>query len=137
MDMMRDEVLTLLHRFAVEPWITGEVEALDDLVTEDYKFQGVAGDLESLKQAVRDTRTGLRDVTVTLSYVIVEDDRVAYRWTMSGTHGGELEGIPATGEPVTYTGITLLRLRDGKVAEDQFESSSPSAREQLGTSPPG
>jgi predicted ester cyclase len=62
-------------------------------------------------------------VTVTLSDVIIEDE-------------GELEGIPATGKPVTYSGITLLRVRDGKVAEDQFESSSPSAQEQLGT-PPG
>jgi hypothetical protein len=72
--MMREEVLTLLQRFAVEPWTTGNVEALDDVVTDDYIVQGAAGALESLKQAIRDTRTGLRDVTVTLSDVIIEDE---------------------------------------------------------------
>jgi predicted ester cyclase len=129
--MSREEVLTLLQRFAVEPWSTGDVEALDDLVTDDYTLQGGAGGLEHLKQVIRDTRADCSGVTVTISDVIVEDDRLAYRWTMSGTHQGEHEAVPGTGKPVTFTGITMLRLRDGKVAEDQFESSSPSAQQQL------
>lgn len=127
MAMAREEVLELLRRFAVDPWSTGDVDVLDDLVTEDYALQGGSGGLEDLKSAIRDTRASLPDVTVTLSDVIVEGDRVAYRWTMTGTPEGEHEGISSTGKPMTYTGITLLRLVDGKVAEDQFESSSPSA----------
>jgi steroid delta-isomerase-like uncharacterized protein len=130
MVITREEILDLLQRFAVEPWTTGNVDVLDDLVTEDYTLQG--GGLEELKDAIRDVRAGLPDLSVTLSDVIVEGDRVAYRWTMRGTHQGEYEGIPQTGKPITYTGITLLRFEDGKVAEDQFESSSPSAEEQLG-----
>ena len=94
--MKREQVVTLLQRFAVDPWTTGDVEPLDELVTDDYRLQGVAGGLDRLTQAIRDTRTGLPDVTVTLSDVLVEDDRVAYRWTMSGTHRGDLEGIPAS-----------------------------------------
>jgi predicted ester cyclase len=130
MAMTREEVLTLLQRFAVEPWSTGDVDALDKLVTDDYTLQG-GGSLEDLKLAIREMRVGFPDVDVTLSDVILEGDRVAYRWTMRGTHRGEYEEVAATGKPVTYTGITLLRLQDGRVAEDQFESSSPPIREQL------
>ncbi len=137
MAMTRDAVLALLQRFAVEPWIIGDVDALDELVTEDYALQGGSSGVKDLKDAIRDTRAGLPDVTVTLSDVIVEGDRVAYRWLMRGTHRGEYQGIAPTGKPINYTGITLLRLDDGKVAEDWFESSSPSASEQLGISPPG
>lgn len=137
MAMTRDDVLALLQRFSMEPWSTGDVDALDDLVTKDYALQGGSGGVKDLKDAIRETRAGLPDVTVNLSDVIVEGDRVAYRWTMRGTHRGEYQGIPPTGRPVNYSGITLLRLDDGKVAEDWFESSSPSAEEQLGAPPPG
>jgi hypothetical protein len=93
------EVLGLLQRFAVEPWRTGDVDILDDLVTEDYTLQGGSGGLNDLSSAIRDTQAGLPDAAVTVSDVIVQGDRVAYRWTMSGTHEGEYEGISSTGKP--------------------------------------
>ena len=133
MAMTREEVLTLLHRFAVQPWGTGDVDALDDLVTDDYTLDGGAGGVEILKQAIRDTRTSFPDVTVDIEDVIIEHDRVAYRWTMRGTRQGEDDEAPTTGKPVISTGITLLRLRDGRVAADQFEASHPDGH---GTSAP-
>ena len=50
---------------------------------------------------------------------------------MSGTHQGDYQGIAPTGRQVTGTGMTFLRLRDGKVVHDRFESSSPPLEQQL------
>jgi hypothetical protein len=50
---------------------------------------------------------------------------------MRGSYQGD-QGCPSTtGQAVTYTGIKILRLQDGKVTEDRYESSSPSLEHQL------
>jgi predicted ester cyclase len=50
---------------------------------------------------------------------------------MRATHRHEYEGIPATGRGITITGITFLRLEEGRIVDDRFESGSPSPAEQL------
>ena len=44
-------------------------------------------------------------------------DRVAVRWTGSGTHVGEVNGIPPSGKPIRVDAITIHRMADGKIAE--------------------
>ena len=129
--MSPDEVNDLLQRFAVAPWSSGDLDALKSTVGEGYVLHPDMT-LEDLESIIRDYRRGFPDLTVTIEDVISEGNRIAYRWTMRGTHRGEIEGIAPTGRPVTATGITILRLQGGKVVEDRFESSSPSVREQLG-----
>ncbi len=57
------------------------------------------------------------DFYVTNENVIAEGDKVAVRWTVDGTHLGELMGMPPTGRPVTFTGSTIYRLADGRIVE--------------------
>ena len=45
------------------------------------------------------------------------DDRVVVRWTGSGTHVGEVNGIPPTGKPIRVDAISIHRMADGKIAE--------------------
>jgi steroid delta-isomerase-like uncharacterized protein len=44
-------------------------------------------------------------------------DRVVVRWTGTGTHVGELNGIPPTGKAVRVDAISIHRIADGKIAE--------------------
>ena len=44
-------------------------------------------------------------------------DVIVMRFTARGTHRGELLGIPATGKSVTFQGIIVDRLRDGKIVD--------------------
>ena len=44
-------------------------------------------------------------------------DRVVVRWTGSGTHVGEVNGVPATGAKIRVDAITIHRMADGKIAE--------------------
>jgi len=57
--------------------------------------------------------------------MIAEGDRVMVRWTFHGTQQGEYLGIPPPGKPLTFSGIYIFRVSDGKIAEvwnlwDQF-----------------
>jgi steroid delta-isomerase-like uncharacterized protein len=44
-------------------------------------------------------------------------DRVVVRWTGSGTHVGEVDGIPPTGKGIRVDAISIHRMADGKIAE--------------------
>src|SRR5919109_2550795 len=49
--------------------------------------------------------------------LIAEGDRVASRWTVYGTHQGELAGAPPTGRKLAISGLSIYRIADGKIVE--------------------
>lgn len=57
------------------------------------------------------------NLRVTIDEVIAENDRVMVRWTCYGTHVSEFAGLPPTNKAVTYAGINIFRIADGKIAE--------------------
>jgi steroid delta-isomerase-like uncharacterized protein len=64
--------------------------------------------------------------------LVAEGDRVVVRWTASGTHLGEFQGIPATGKRVTKAGISLFRLAGGRVVEYWVSTEERSELRQIG-----
>jgi len=75
------------------------------------------------------------DLRVTTENIIAEGDKVAIRWTVNGTHQGELMGIPATGIPVTFTGMTIYRFADGKIVENWWAYDALGMMQQITTPP--
>jgi predicted ester cyclase len=73
--------------------------------------------------------------------LIAEGDRVVARWRITGTHERDLLGIAATGRPLSFTGITIHRVVDGKIAEMWAEEDWLGVVRQLGVGatppPPG
>ena len=63
------------------------------------------------------------------------DDRVTVRWTGSGKHVGEINGIPATGREVRVDAISIHRMRDGKIAETWEVWDTLGFLQQLGVVP--
>ena len=119
-----------VQRYVEEPWNKGNVDALDELCAPNFHLEGFGG-VEAFKEAIRGFRKSFPDLHFTVEEIIAEGDKVAYRWTARGTHQGEYQGIAPTGKTVTSTGITIIRIVDGKVVEDRFESGGPSIEEQL------
>jgi steroid delta-isomerase-like uncharacterized protein len=128
--MSVEEHKAFVRRYVEEPWNKGNVAALDELCAPNFHLEGLGG-VEALKAAITDFRMSFPDLHFTVEEIIAEGDKVAYRWTARGTHQGKYEGIAPTGKTITSTGITIIRLVDGKVVEDRFESGGPSINEQL------
>jgi steroid delta-isomerase-like uncharacterized protein len=63
-------------------------------------------------------RSALPDLAVTVDHQFANGDYVATRFTVRGTHDGELLGAPPTGRSVAMTGITVSRCEDGRIAEE-------------------
>ena len=65
--------------------------------------------------------------------LVIDGDRHADRWVMTGTHAGELFGIPPTGKGVRLEGATFTRLGpDGLVVEDIHHTDFAALMAQLG-----
>lgn len=75
------------------------------------------------------------DLTMTADDTIVEGDKVAIRARATGTHQGELMGIPATGRAVDVPLIDIMRFRDGQIIEHWGIVDNAAMMEQLGAMP--
>jgi len=72
---------------------------------------------------------------MTVDEMIAEGDRVMVRWTFFGAHEGEYSGLPATHKQVTYSGINIFRVENGKIAEIWDISDRLWLWQQLGVLP--
>ena len=64
-------------------------------------------------------------------------DKVTVRWTGSGTHVGEVNGIPATGNKVRVDAISIHRMAGGKIAETWEVWDTLGFLQQIGAVPAG
>lgn len=67
--------------------------------------------------------------------VIAEGDKVATRGTFSGTHRGELQGLPPTGKQITIPFFHIDRIVDGKLVEHWGQSDLLALMQQVGIIP--
>ena len=111
----------VVDRFGEEVWNKGNLAAVDELVAGDFvgygPGRGITRGPEALKRAVNRMRTAFPDLLFVVEDTVAEGDKVVTRWTGQGTHRGEWRGIAPSGRVVTFTGIAIRRLADGKIAE--------------------
>ena len=137
--MSTEENKTTVRRYFTAVLNGGDLAALDTLAESDYMennpLPGQGTGREGFKQRVGGLRAAFPDIRYTVEDMIAEGDRVALRWSMHGTHGGEILGIPATGKQVTLTGLDIYRLNDGRLAEHWDQVDVMGLLQQLGVIP--
>ena len=62
-------------------------------------------------------RAAFPDSHHTIEDLIAEGDKVVTRFTWTGTHRGEFEGIPPSGRRISVGGIWIHRLEGGRIVE--------------------
>ncbi|MBE1573636.1 ester cyclase [Amycolatopsis roodepoortensis] len=94
---------------------------IDEVVAPDAVFHAPvpmeASGPQALKQVWTVLLRAFPDLRVTAEDVLADGDKIVCRNTVTGTHGGEYRGMPATGKPVSYGEIFILRFAGGRVAE--------------------
>ena len=110
--------------------LLGEVFASN--IVDHTARPGTPPGVEGLKQQMEMFLTAFPDLKITAEDIVAEGDRVAVRWTATGTHRGDLMGIQATGKQVTISGMEILRIVDGKAVEHWEVFDQMSMMQQLG-----
>lgn len=91
--------------------------------------------LEAFQQFGATYFSAFPDLKITPEDLVAEGDKVAMRYSWRGTQKGELMGIPPTGKQVTTSGMSILRIADGKIAEQWDNFDTLSMLQQLGVAP--
>ena len=115
------------------------VDAFDEFFAPSFvnydPLPGLPGTLEGAKQLHRMLFAALPDLKMTIHDQAADGDKVWTCKTASGTHQGELLGVPATGKQVSWKIIDIMTVRDGKVTEHWVVADVMSLMQQLGAVP--
>ena len=119
-----------------EIYNSNDLDALAEVVSEDLLtpkiMSGIPAGIEGAKAAHRIMLAGFPDYETIIDDIFAEGDKVAVRITMRGTNTGSFMGIPATGKHVSFTGIYIARIANGKIVEHWGEEDGVSLLQQLG-----
>lgn len=136
---MSDENNALIRRWFEEVWNKGREEAIDEMFAEDGIAHGLADEAgEALRGATgfkpffRKFRAAFPDIEVVVEDTVSEGDKVAARCTVRGKHQSDSLGFAATQQPMEITGISIVRVRDGKIVEAWNNFDFMSMFKQLG-----
>jgi steroid delta-isomerase-like uncharacterized protein len=117
----------------------GDPSMADEIVAADYHNHDAPDPRigsEGMKAFVTMFNNAVPDAQANIEYQVAEGDRVVSRYTWSGTHQGELFGVPATGKRVSWTITTTMRVAGGKIHEVWTNWDQWGLMQQLGVVPP-
>lgn len=111
----------LLARYVREVWDEGDLDALERLLSRDFK-RHVSPTLPPLDrdgqiERLKAFRSAFPDITLTVEDVVAGDDRVAFRSTIRGTHRGPFAGRDATEKQITVGLVDIVRIEGGRFVE--------------------
>jgi steroid delta-isomerase-like uncharacterized protein len=133
------DAYTIARRFAEDLWGKGDFALVDQLLAPDLVehtgFLMPKPGLDGHKETLAHFRAAFPDWRETAEDVIVDGDLAMVRWSGTGTHQGEILGVPATGKTVTLTGMDVLRIANGKITERWAEINVFGLLQQLGVIP--
>jgi predicted ester cyclase len=87
---------------------------------------------EGVKQIVTTFRGAFPDYRIEITHLVADDDKVAARFVQTGTHTGDLMGIPPTGKKVQWTEMGILQIADGKIVQSWYDLDMAGLMQQLG-----
>jgi steroid delta-isomerase-like uncharacterized protein len=113
--------MNLVDRYLSELLNAGDFSAAHEVLAPNFKFYGPSTrlglDAEGFKRFIAETRAAFSNKRFTELDRIVEGDRLALRFRMTGTHDGLFHGIPPTGATIDVEGCDVVYILGGKIAE--------------------
>jgi predicted ester cyclase len=112
---------TIVRRYIEEIENTGDVSDIGEFISEDYVevYEGERYEI-GIKGAI-DHVLGVRrvypDLKLTIENQISEGEWVVTSYSVTGTFKDKWFGMKPTGKQITFTGVNVDRIRDGKIVE--------------------
>ena len=137
---MSEQNKEVIRRLVDGVWTRRDMKVFDavfaDAFVDRTPMPGVGADKAAFQQMVLGFQAAFSDDHTAIDDLISEGDKVAWRWTYRGKNTGPLMGMPATGKPVSVTGITVDRIAGGQIIERWHMIDMPGLMQQLGAAPP-
>lgn len=138
---MSEQNKALSKRNFDEVWNQRKLAVIDELVSANSVLHdptvpgGKVTGSQGYRQFVEIYLAAFPDLHFTIQDQFADGDKVATRWTGTGTQTGALMGIAPTGKRSTVTGITIDRYQNGKAVESWVNYDALGMFQQLGVIP--
>ncbi len=132
---MSEDNKRVVREFLTEVIGAKDPDARPDLLAPGYvsNFGGMPPfDHEGWKQMASGFFAAFPDLDLTIRDAVAEGDLVAVRWSWTGTHNGDLMGMPPTGKHVSTGGMGFYRVVGGQIAEEWILEDMMGVMQQLG-----
>ena len=114
----------LVRRWFEEVWTKGRADAIDEMFAADGIAHGLSDEAGNplrgpaqFKPFHEIFRGAFPNIEVVVEDMIAEGDKVAARCSVRAKHTGDHLGVVASNAPVDFTGISIVRIKDGKIVE--------------------
>ena len=122
-----------LIKHLIEEMNKGNAEILKEVYAPDAKIYNPSNRLKSKPQeALKMFFRAFPDYNLRIEELYAVGDRVIVRIMTTGTHEGEFEGIPATGNKMEFGLISISHIKNGKIIEEKSEWDMLGLAMQLG-----
>ena len=131
---VEEQNIALIKRF-YEAWNSGEIEALNEIVSPDYVWHQTSGQdlsLEQMTELLKSQIVAFPDRNFILEDILAKGEKVVLRYIYKGTHKGDIEDFPATGNKFEITGIEIYQVKNRKIIETWEANDSLGFYQQLG-----
>ena len=136
---MSTEYPTFMHRWFDEVWNKKNEAAIDEMLAADGIGYGLGEENivgpDQFRIFHRAFVSAYPDLNVTVEDTVADGDKIAARCRVTGTHNGDGIGLAATNKPVDFTGMVIVRLKDGKIVESWNEFNFMAMYQQVGALP--
>jgi len=136
---MLKENKELVRRWFEEVWNKGHADAIDEMFDENGIAHGLSTDPSQPIKGPKEFkpfhtvfREAFPNMMIVVEDTIAEDDKVVARCSVRAKHEGDFQGLAATQSPVEFTGIAIVRIKNGKIVEAWNNFDFMNLHKQLG-----
>ena len=137
--MADEEITSRIRRLFEDGFNQGNYAMVQELIDPAYVDHSTMAapkpGVEGFKQRIASLRTTFPEARFTVEDIFVSCDKVALRWSMSGTDKGGFRGRQPTGKAVVVVGLNIERLDGGKIVEHWSSPDNLGMLQQLGMVP--
>lgn len=134
--MTKQANLAATERWASEVASAGLYDVLDEILAPGFVDHDPAPDqgpgIEGLKGFFKTMRSAFPDLKAEPVEIVETDTHVAMRYTISGTHEGEFQGVAPTGKAFKVSALQLARFEGGRCVERWGSTDELGMMKQLG-----
>jgi len=123
---------------AIADWNKGDLDSYLLMYAPSVVIHGIPGveaGLECAKKFYQGFHRSFPDTQILVEDLFTRADKLACRFTVSGTHKADFMGISASDKFIKFTGITILKFIAGKCTERWNQADFLGMLQQLETIP--
>lgn len=139
--MSIEENKAIVRRYFLGVWNERNLNLCDELLAPDFDSHPGPSDVNfgrgpaGAKQFTTLYCNAFPDVHMEIEAMVAENDLVVTRWRATGTHRGDLMGIPPSGKQTVVTGMGIDRVVNGKIIESWGNFDALGMMMQIGAVP--